>query len=334
MKSLVVAGMSLVLLLVSATQAAAGGRSSLDSRRAQTSLSYHWPIKPFDSQHPVRGAFGDPRIAGDSRPFGWTGPTEIGAHSFHNGIDIVAAPGTPVYPVVSGRVARAKSDEIVVHTDDGRGFQYYHLSRAPAVQRGRLVVADRTVLGWIRASYGHVHLAEIDHHHVHNPLDRGHLEPYHDRTRPVANDLYVDDGPVPSPIDGRSIGPDDHLAVAAKDRPPLSEPGPWLGRPQTPALVEWRLSSGRTNGKWKVAVDFRQTQPQPRDFWEVYGAGTYQNSPVFEHRLFSGTPGRYLFRIHVHPSRLQLDRLYELTVRVADVRGNRSTTSWPLEVTG
>ena len=331
MKNLVVTGLSLALLLVPVTQVAAAARSSACGSRPRTCFAYHWPIKPFNRQHLVRGAFGDPRTTNRDRPFGWTGPKQTGARSFHNGVDIVAADGTPVYPVVSGRVERARPGQIVVHTDDGRAFQYYHLTRAPAVQRGRLVVAGHTVLGWINTQYGHVHLAEIDGHLIHNPLDPGHLEPYHDRTRPVATGLYVDDGPVPSLLDGRSVGPHDHLSVAAADRQAMPVPGPWFGLPQAPALVEWRLFHRGTHTPWNVAVDFGRTQPPARDFWQVYGPGTYQNCPIFADHIFLGTPGRYLFRLHLHLNRLHSGN-YRLAVRVADVRGNRSTVSWPLEV--
>jgi len=323
-----VVGLSLAFLLVPATNvAAAAGRSS--GRSTQTGPAYHWPIKPFDRQHPIRGAFGDPRTVNVDQPFGWTGPSEIGAHSFHNGIDIVGSPGTPVYPVVSGWVVRAKQDEIVVRTDDGRSFQYYHLSRARAAHGGRFVVVDRTILGWIRVRYGHVHLAEIDHGVIQNPLAPGHLEPYRDRTRPVAGELYVDDGPLPSALDGRAVGPQDKLAVAADDPQAMPVTGPWAGLPQVPALVEWRLFHGQTHTAWTVAVDFRETEPIPRDFWQVYGPGTYQNSPAFAHHLYLGTPGRFLFRLHLHLNRRR-PGLYHLVVRVADVRGNQSTAVWPL----
>lgn len=332
MKSLVVAGMSLTLLLGLSTQGAAATSSSPHGGTPRAPLAYHWPIKPFGRQHPIRGAFGDPRILTRGNPFGWSGPSEIGAHSFHNGIDIVAPPGTPVYPVVSGRVAKAKPDEIVVDTYDGRAFQYYHLSRARGIHVGKSAIARHTVLGWIQRSYGHVHLAEIDGHLVHNPLAPGHLEPYTDHTKPVATDLYVDDGPQPSPLAGRSLGSGDILAVAADDLPSMGLPGEWSGLPQVPALVEWRLFHGRTRTPWKVAVDFRQTEPPPKDFWQVYGAGTYQNSPTFADHIYHGTAGRYLFRLHIHPNRLA-PGAYQIAVRVADVRGNRSASWWPLQIT-
>lgn len=330
MKNLVAVGLSLALLLVPAARVASAPGSAAGSQRGP--FAYHWPIKPFDRQHPVRGAFGDPRIVTSDQPFGWSGPGRIGAHSFHNGIDIVADPGTPVYPVVSGRLVRARPGQIVVQTADGRSFQYYHLAQGVAARKGRFVVAGRTVLGRIRAGYGHVHLAEIDQHVVHNPLDPGHLEPYRDRTRPAATDLYVDDGPVPSPLDGRSVGPHDRLAVGAVDPQAMRVPGSWYGLPQVPALVEWRLFHRHVPTPWRVAVDFRHTEPPPRAFWEVYGPGTYQNSPVFEHHNYLGTPGRYLFRVRLHPNRLSPGN-YRLAVRVTDVRGNRSTIQWPLQIT-
>lgn len=324
MKTLVVVGLSLAFLLVPCTQLAAGAHSS-------SPFAYHWPIKPFERQHPIRGAFGDPRLVTRDQPFGWSGPNQPNAHSFHNGIDIVAAPGTPVYPVVSGRVTRANTGQIVVQTADGRTFQYYHLSKSRRVRVGKTAVARHTVLGWIRVRYGHVHLAEIDHFIVHNPLDRGHLEPYHDGGVPKAKGLYVDDGPVPSEISGRSVGPHDQLAVDVADPQALDVPGPWSGLPQVPALVEWRLFHGGKRTPWRVAVDFRHTQPPVRDFWEIYGPGTYQNSPTFEDHIYLGTAGRYLVRLHIHPNRLPRG-IYRISVRVSDISGNRSTAWWPLEI--
>jgi hypothetical protein len=276
--------------------------------------------------HPVRGAFGDPRGVHTLQPFGWTGPNRVGSDSFHSGIDVFATPGTPVYPVVSGRVVIRGQNLIVVRTADGRSFQYDHLARA--VHRGQFVVAERTVLGWIQTRFGHVHLTEVDGHVGHNPLDPGHLEPYHDKTTPTATGLYVEDGPLPSELAGRSVGPNARLVVAVADPQPLPTPGPWLGLPQVPALVEWRLD-GRTHTSWRIAADFRKTAPPPRDFWQVYGPGTYQNSPVFDHRLFLGTPGRYLIRLHFRSVR---PGLYRVDVRVADVCENQSIASWPLHI--
>ena len=66
----------------------AGARARPRSSSSSSSSSYGWPVKPFHRQHPVRGFFGDPRIAEDAH-----GTT----HSFHFGIDISCPDGTPVY---------------------------------------------------------------------------------------------------------------------------------------------------------------------------------------------------------------------------------------------
>jgi hypothetical protein len=320
-----------LLLLVLGLQAV-GGRALADRPLAHRWAPYDWPVKPFDKQHPVQATFGDPRTMDPTQPFGRTGPGLAGAYSFHNGIDITAYPGTPVYPVVSGRVIVALAEGIVVRTGDGRSFQYDHLDLA--VHRGQIVVAERTVLGWVNAKHGHVHLAEIDHGlwraRAHNPLDYGHLQPYSDRTTPVATGLYLD-GSVPRPVGAQPVGPHAQLVVAAADEPPQRALVPYTGFRPTPALVEWRLLQGTEQTPWQVIADFRHTEPPPRDFWNVYAPGTYQNDPVFDYRHYIGSPGRYLYHVRLDRSRLR-PGLYRLDVRVADIRGNSSTTSWRLRL--
>src|SRR5579884_2715499 len=60
--------------------------------------AYGWPVRPFDAQHPVRGNFGDPRIINGGGLLAES--TSItGTYDFHNGVDISAPDGSPVYPV-------------------------------------------------------------------------------------------------------------------------------------------------------------------------------------------------------------------------------------------
>lgn len=287
---------------------------------------YHYPIRPFDQQHPIRGFFGDPRTL-TSEELGQDSPKSPGSFAFHNGIDITAAAGTPVYPVVSGVVsAHLYADEVTVKTRDGRRFQYYHLR--VRVRLGRRVVADRTVLGYVLPEWLHVHLTEIDVFRTHNPVDPGHLEPYRDHTAPFVDRLLF------RTPDGRGLDPlrlhgRVDIAAGAADTPPVPVPGFWLGFPVTPAVVAWRLV--RENGQivmpQHVVVDFRRTEPDNRDFWQVYASGTYQNFPVFGGHFYWRIPGRYLFRLTRHP--LDVNRLrngrYRLTVDVADVCGNRGS---------
>jgi hypothetical protein len=304
----------------------------LKSGSVGASPAYHWPIKPFDRQHPIRGAFGDPRTLDLNQPFGVTRPNDSGTYSFHRGVDIVGAPGTPVYPVVSGTVVMADhpAEEIEIASSNDRTFDYWHLRQN--VKVGQEVVAEQTVLGWIQRPFDHVHLGEIDGRTEQNPLAPGHLEPYADHMTPHAVALYVDNGRSPKLTDGGRISPGDALAIEAVDQQAMPVPGPFAGLPQAPALVEWRLRSGQHWSVWHVAADFRRTVPPlASDFWDVYAAGTYQNSPVFDRRLYEGVPGRYLFRVDLDTSQLAPGR-YELEARVADIRGNHSTSTWPLEI--
>lgn len=289
-------------------------------------LAYGWPVKPFRRQHPVRGNFGDPRTLSSEAVLGADTPRTSGSFTFHNGIDITAATGTPVYPVVSGVAAIGYADEVIVTTGDGRKFQYFHIR--PAIRPGQRVVAGRTVLGRVRPTWLHVHLSEIDGFRVHNPADPGHLEPYRDRTPPrvVSLDFDAPDGSAldPERLRGRVV-----IAADARDTPPRPVPGAWFDMPVTPALVSWRMTaaSGAPVVPWTRVADFRRTEPPNRDFWRVYAAGTYQNFPVFGRRYFVGRPGRFLFLLT--PRALRTARLpngaYEITVRAADVCGNVGT---------
>jgi len=299
---------------------------------ARPSLAYHWPIKPFDRQHPIRGGFGDPRTLDLEQPFGVTRPDDSGAYSFHGGIDIVGRAGTPVYPVVSGRVILAGNHKIVVDSGDSRVFEYWHLRSN--VELGQEVVAEHTVIGWIQRPLLHVHLSETDDNHAQNPLAPGHLEPYADHTKPRAIALDFDNGRSPELTQGGRLPHGDALAIDAVDQPAMPVPGEYAGLPQTPALVDWRLRSGRRHwSAWHITGDFRRTVPGPLRFWNVYAPGTYQNSPGFAGRPCFGVAGLYLFRVGLDTSRLRAGD-YKLEAKVSDIRGNTSRTIWPLEIPG
>jgi murein DD-endopeptidase MepM/ murein hydrolase activator NlpD len=100
--------------------------------RAAAYRPYGWPVAPFDRQHPIRGGFGDPRTVFDGPPTAQGLLADAGSFRFHFGVDIAAANGTKVHPVVAGAVSKLGSDRVVVDCGDGRIFQYVHIR--PAVK--------------------------------------------------------------------------------------------------------------------------------------------------------------------------------------------------------
>jgi len=217
---------------------------------------YGWPIKPFDRQHAVRGAFDDPRFG----------------RYFHFGVDISAPDGTGVYAVASGTVFRY-SDAIAVRQPSGHEFSYWHVQ---ATVPEHSFVRTGTKIGVIRFGFGHVHFAEFDGRTYVNPLRRGGLSPFRDTTVPVVGPIVVrqEDGMV-------------EATVQAYDRPPIRPPAPWQGAIWTPELVRWRLvKDGVAVVPWTTAVDSR-TFHAANEYTSVFAPGTRQNRP--------GHPGHYVF---------------------------------------
>ena len=292
--------------------------------------AYPWPVKPFDRQHPIRGFFGDPRTVFDSTVSdnGIDGP---GSFSFHQGVDIVAPDGTPVYAIADGRVHYLGAATLNLVTRSGAVFQYFHV--VAVVGEGQRVTARQTVLGYVQAPYGHVHISEIRHGHVVNPLQPGHLTPYADHTVPTVARILVEneDGVVQPSTDvcGRV-----QLVAEAYDTPPLPVPGTFAGLPVAPALVTWAITrNSKVIVKPHVAADFRHRLPSNSAFWSVYARGTYQNDTRFGKEQYPATPGRYLFQLAPRfDTRLLRNGSYLVTVRAGDVRGNTGTRSTLISV--
>ena len=285
---------------------------------APSAGAYGWPVAPFDVAHPVRAHFGDPRTRYFERYDPERSPTS-GNFTFHNGVDISASPGASVYPVASGVVSQVRSSRIVVKAARRRTFQYIHV--VPRVAVGDRVSARRTVLGTVEEQAAHVHLSELVGGRVVNPLLRGHLSPYADRTVPKIVSIHARTSSGKR-LETLAVSGSVSLEVDAFDRPWLPVPGAWHGLPVTPAYVSWSLhaQAGYDVVPTTFAVDFRYLLPFKRDFWRVYGPGTFQNKP-----RYGGA--RYVFRLTpdlLDTRRLQ-DGRYSLKVTVGDVRGNQSS---------
>jgi hypothetical protein len=302
-----------LVLTIAATLVAPS--SSPAARTAST--AYQWPVKPFDQPHPVRGSFGDPRTVFAGPPTQRTLMTSGGKFQYHFGVDISAPNGTPVYPVQSGLVTRVTDEEIDVAGADGRAFQYWHLRAG--VRSGERVTAYTTVLGRIMKPCGHVHLTELDSGVIVNPLQRGHLTPYTDKTAPAVTAIGV-----------HRVAHTVKLEATAQDMPSMPVPGAWHGLPVTPALLEWRLvdAAGRDVVPTRVVYDVRQHLPA-QSFWSVYARGTHQNMTTFTHFYAYRQPGVYLYRlgdVRLEPG------TYRVIVTAVDIRGNRGSREQQLVV--
>jgi Peptidase family M23 len=289
-----------------------------------TASAYPWPLKPFDKQHPIRGFFGDPRTVYENGILAgaFDGPSFI---SFHQGVDIAAPNGTPVYAVEDGTVHYLGAATMNLVTDHDVTFQYFHIT--PVAGEGERAVAKETVLGYVQPPYNHVHITEIDGIHAVNPLQPGHLTPYRDHTIPRVRDIVVRNlsGDVQTPVGvcGRV-----ELDVDAYDPQPLPVPGTYHDLPVAPALVQWWMTrvGGKAVVQPKTIADFRQTLPGNGQFFNVYAKGTYENSPRFGAQQYAGMPGRYLFLLSGNFDTTNVPNgNYIVSVRVADVRGNHST---------
>ncbi len=298
---------------------------------SDTASAYPWPLRPFHQQHPIRANFGDPRTVFRNTMLtdGLQGP---GTFLFHNGIDIAAPGGTPVYPVVSGKVHYIDATAISVRTTDRRVFQYFHL--VLRVREGQDVVAGKTALGTVMHAYDHVHLAEIRSDRVWNPLARGGIAPYQDHTVPQVRAINVRPAGSLLPFDTATVCGTVSLVAAADDAAPMLVRGVFNGFPLSPALITWSLAKVR--GKVYVdnvrAADFRTTLVSPRFFWDVYARGSYQNAPRFSNRQYV-MPGRFLYNLASFvDTRAYPNGLYEITVDVSDMRGNSSEAALEFKI--
>lgn len=324
---------------VSASGTARAGSASMPCGRPDPGRwAYHWPLRPFDRPHPVRGNFGDPRTL-FLRPLRRGGLEGPGAFSFHDGVDISGHPRTPVYPVVSGRAHVLGSEAVEVRTQDDRRFIYRHIR--VVVKDGASVDAARTVLGFVIKRWRHVHLTEIDPITVHGLPDSGyqvvnplaHLLPFGEVIPPVIRSLEVRRRREPVSPDG--VHGVVQLIVDAFDFPAVPIPGVWHDMPVAPAWITWALTNraGHRVITARTVVDFERTVPPDRRFWQTYARGTYQNFPVIGTHYLYGQRGRLLYYLDRHfDSTLLRNGLYHVVIEVGDICNNQTLKSIPIRI--
>ncbi len=155
-------------------------------------LSPGWPVRPRSVQHPVRGAFVDPRGADDNGLSGYHFGIDINVDDAHPDAGAPAGLSHAVYALDAG-VAAAPANvgrrRCVNRRLDVGHFSYWHVS--PIVPAGHTVRAGEQI-AWTCAGVWHVHLSEWQlaggRRVWVNPLHkRGPLVPYTDTASPVVS---------------------------------------------------------------------------------------------------------------------------------------------------
>ena len=274
--------------------------------------SYGWPVKPFRRQHAIRAGFGDPRyhLAAGGRASG----------SFHFGVDIVAADGSPVYAVAPGWVQSRHADWIAVCRVPTHCFEYWHVR---GVVRSGTHVRLHQLLGRVIRGWGHVHLSERMRGRYRDPLRRGALTPFVDHTVPTVASMQVL-GPQGGPVPTYAISGPISILVRAYDTPPIVPPPPWNVALLAPESLSWRLL--RADGSvlaGRTTISFANRLPRNSLYGTVYAPGTYQNKP---HR-----PGRYLYWVahDLNTARFP-NGTYTLEILARDSRGNVGSLTMPV----
>jgi len=278
-------------------------------------VGYGWPVKPFFRQHAVRGAFGDPRI----------GVTPDGiSKQFHFGVDVSAPNGTPVYATVTGvaSIHPLHRDVVLIDASGGVELSYWHI--VPTVHGGERVVAYKTVIGRVERPWAHVHFSEARFGRYLNPLRRGAMGPYADRTKPTVGAVELErDG---RPVSLSSAGGTVDIVAEVEDETPIAAPAPWSNTPVMPAIVRWRLLGPKGPiTRWATAVAFTETIPPADAFDGVFALWTRQNHP--------NHPGRYrVYLAHAWNTAAAPNGRYRVEVEASDIRGNKAIAAFPLTV--
>ncbi len=304
-----------------------------------------WPVAPLHAEHPIRGAFLDPRLTPHSR-------------SFHFGVDIAvddakrdrgAPPGRShrVYALEGGavRIIRNRPGQpCASRRVEVAHFSYWHV--AATVRQNSWVRAGEPI-GWTCSGQWHVHISEWAQAGATliwvNPLHRGgKLAPYVDTMAPVIHSLRFENGRG-VPLHTNALSGSVDLLVRADD--PQSFLG-WLG--SNPNLVlpgsPYRLGVTIRDRRGHLLlhrIAFQADQLPPTPFTLHYGPGTSQSLLIGEcletacRKSERASFVRPLSRYHreLWDTTRVSDGRYTVTVSAWDIRGNVSSSRLRVIVT-
>jgi hypothetical protein len=326
-------------------------------------LSRGWPVRPRSVQHPIRGAFIDPR-----------GPDDNGLSGYHFGVDINVDdrrpdPGAPpglsdrVYALDSGFAVEPRnvqSRRCLNRRLDVGHFSFWHVS--PIVAAGQRVRAGQQI-GWTCHGVWHVHLSEWQLYRGKrvwvDPLHQGGaLVPYTDTAPPVVTKLVFVTPPArPWQPTKRLAEPDTATAVPATGLHGLVELRAEVADPQsfagflsrnpawptvwTPFKLSVQIRDRHTGRRVMRRTSFEADQMPQTPYLVHYAPGTIEDDNMQECigppqlpkcdgitwlRPFSR------FRQEFWNTRAVANGAYVVTVRASDIAGNSGSKSITVNV--
>ncbi len=317
------------------------------------SLSRGWPLLPRSAQHPIRGAFIDPR-----------GTDDNGLSGYHFGIDINVDDTRPdagaptglshrVYSLDSGHAAEpasVQSRRCVNRRVEVGHFSYWHVT--PIIPKGQFVRAGQQI-AWTCAGVWHVHLSEWQLYKGKrvwvNPLHKhGALVPYTDTAPPVVSRLVFVTPPARPWHPTKTLAASDSSTVVrASGLHALVELRARVGDPQsfvgflarkpawptvwTPYKLSVEIRNPRTGRLLMNRTSFKADQLPQTPYLVHYAPGTVEDDNMQECvgppqlpkcdgvtwlRPFSR------FRQEFWNTRSVPNGTYDVTVRAFDIAGN------------
>ena len=287
---------------------------SFTTRAPPTLLAHRLPCPVRSPRAPVhRRSLADQAVSASSIRSGRTSATAHarssntmltdglqgpGTFLFHNGIDIAAADGTPVYPRhLAGRSTTSTTRAISVQHEGHGVFQYFHHRRdRPAA--GEQVIAGRTILGVrharvrpcriFRGSAGAV--SGIPRARRHRALPRPDSSAGEgDQRAPGGRCCRSTRRPCAASVSIVAAADDARRRWRSRSLRELSA---------RPAFLTWSLA--KVGGSTYVRDVPRPTSAPRcrlrRAFWNVYARGSYQNAPRFSNRQYF-MAGRFLYNL-------------------------------------
>ena len=322
-----------------------------------------WPVAPTHAQHPVRGAFLDPRGLDDTGLSGYHFGIDVSIDDRHPEAGAPAGFSHRVYVVESGRVSelpRTRTRPCADRRLQVGHFAYWHVS--PIVAARAYVKAGEQI-GWSCLGVWHVHVSEWQRFQGRqvwvNPLHRGgRIAPYGDTAAPVVSALVFVTRPARPWQPTKSLAQQDtatrlpagRLHGLVELRANIGDPQSFLGfladkRAWPTVFTPYRVSvtiRARSSGKTIMRRTSFQADQLPQTPYIVhYAPGTVEDDNMQE---CVGPPqrptcaGTYWFRPfsrfkHEYwNTRATPNGLYDVTVRAEDLTGNATTRTVTVSV--